>query len=296
VVEAGGAEGVAGPGGVGEAGVFDELDHARWAGKALDRGGQVTVSGGLAGDEAAEFGEDGLEVEVVECAGEAFGLVAFEDAELTAGAQDAVEFGEALFVVGEVAEAEGGGDKIDGGVGEREVEGVGFDGDDVVGSEFFCAEREHLVGEVDGKDGGRFRVWGAVLEERQGHVAGSAAEIEGDGLGVLKDGTEEAGGAVPPPVVDAHGEEMVGAVVGGGDGVEHLLDVRGGGLLGGDAGGAGAGGAFVFGWMFDSHSTYVNALCIGTVLRCRAEFVTRMLATFTKMKDDALGYEEGRQK
>ncbi len=53
VVEAGGAEGVAGPGGVGEAGVFDELDHAGWAGEALDRGGEVAVSGGLAGDEAA---------------------------------------------------------------------------------------------------------------------------------------------------------------------------------------------------------------------------------------------------
>jgi hypothetical protein len=31
----------------------------------------------------------------------------------------------------------------------REMEGVGFDGDDVVGGEFFYAEREHLVGEVD---------------------------------------------------------------------------------------------------------------------------------------------------
>ena len=41
---------------------------------------------------------------------------------------------------------------------------------------------------------------------------------------------------------------VVGAVVGGGDGVEHLLDVRGGSLFGGDAGGAGSGGAFVFGF------------------------------------------------
>ena len=63
---------------------------------------------------------------------------------------------------------------------------------------------------------------------------------------MLEDGAEEAGGAVPPPVVDADGEEVVGAVVGGGDGVEHLLNVRGCGLFGSDAGGAGSGGAFVF--------------------------------------------------
>ena len=64
---------------------------------------------------------------------------------------------------------------------------------------------------------------------------------------MLEDGSEEAGGAGPPGAVDAGGEDMVGAVVGGGDGVEHLLDVRCGGLLGGDAGGAGSGGEFVFG-------------------------------------------------
>ena len=114
--------------------------------------------------------------------------------------------------------------------------------------EFFCAEGEHLVGEVDGEDGGGVGCRGAVFEEGEGHVAGAAAEVEGDGFGVLEDGAEEAGGAVPPPAVDAGGEDVVGAVVGGGDGVEHLLDVRGGGLLGGDAGGAGSGGAFVFGF------------------------------------------------
>ena len=164
-----------------------------------------------------------------------------------------MEFGKAFFVVGEVAEPEGRGDEIDGGVGYGQVEGVGFNGDDVVRGEFFLAEGEHLVGEVDGQDGGSLGGGGAVFEECEGHVAGAAAEIEGDGLGVLEDGTEEAGGAVPPPAVDAGGEEMVGAVVGGGDGVEHLLNVSGGGLFGGDAGGTGSGGAFVFGFCVDCH-------------------------------------------
>ena len=52
-VEAGGAEGVAGPGDVGEAGGGDELEHARGAGESFDRGWEVAVGGGLAGDEAA---------------------------------------------------------------------------------------------------------------------------------------------------------------------------------------------------------------------------------------------------
>ena len=174
-------------------------------------------------------------------------MVGFEDAELAAGAENTEEFGEALFVVGEVAEAEGGGDEVDGGVGDGEMEGVGFDGDYVVWGELFCAPGEHLVREVDGEDGGGFWCVRAVLVERHGHVACAAAEVEGDGLGVLQDGAEEFGSAGPPVAVDADGEEMVGAVVGGGDGVEHLLHGGGGGLLGGDAGGAGSGGAFVFG-------------------------------------------------
>ena len=153
-VEAGGAESVAGPGGVGEAGVADELEHAGWAGEAFYGGGEVGVGCGLAGDEAAYAGEDYFEVEVVEGSDEAFGLVAVEDADLAAGAEDAEEFGEALFVVGEVAEAEGGGDEVEGVRGDGEVEGVGFYGDDVEAGKFFCSEGEHLVGEVDGEDGG----------------------------------------------------------------------------------------------------------------------------------------------
>ena len=86
-----------------------------------------------------------------------------------------------------------------------------------------------------------------MFEEGQGHVAGAAAEVEGDGLGALEDGAEGAGGAGPPVAVDAGGEGVVGDVVGGRDGVEHLLDVLRSGLFGGRAGGTGSGGDFVFG-------------------------------------------------
>jgi hypothetical protein len=154
VVEADDSEGVAGPGGVGEAGGGDEGFHLRRAGELHHRVGQVGVGTGFAGDQAAEGRQDVVEVERVEPADEASGLVALEDGNLASGAEDAVEFGEACGVAGEVAEPEGGGDEVDGVVGEGEVEGVGFDGEDVAVEEFGLGEGEHLVGEVGGEDGG----------------------------------------------------------------------------------------------------------------------------------------------
>jgi hypothetical protein len=63
-----------------------------------------------------------------------------------------VQLGEAFGVAGEVAEAEGAGDEVDGGVGEGEMEGVGLDGADVAAGELGAREGEHVAGEVDGKE------------------------------------------------------------------------------------------------------------------------------------------------
>src|SRR6202789_4263288 len=134
------------------------------------------------------------------------------------------------------------------------MECVGFDGDDVVRGEFFGSAREHLVGEVGGEDGCRFRWAWTMLVKCHGHVAGAAAEVEGDCLRMLEDGAKEACGASPPVAIDAGREEVVGAVVGGGDGVEHLLNVRGGCLLVCRADGAGSGGAFVLGFLLRAHA------------------------------------------
>ena len=148
-VEPGGAEGVAGPGGVGEACGEDESFHLRRARELEDRVGKVGVGAALAGDEAAERGQDVVEIRGVEQANEAAGLIALKDCDFAAGAKDAVEFGEAVGVAGEVPEAEGGGDEVDGVVGEREMEGVGLDGQDVVRGELLSAAAEHVVGEVE---------------------------------------------------------------------------------------------------------------------------------------------------
>jgi len=72
---------------------------------------------------------------------------------------------------------------------------------------------------------------------------------------MLENGTEESAVRFHHERSMPAGEEVVGAVIGGGNGVEHLLNVRGGGLFSGDTGGAGSGGAFVFGCAFDCHGT-----------------------------------------
>jgi hypothetical protein len=258
VIKADGAKGVTGPSAVGEAGFADELQHAGRAREACDGGVEIRVGAGVAGYQTAEPGEKGFEVEIVDCTEEAFWLVALEDAELATRTEDAEEFGKPLLIVGEVAKAEGGGDEIDGGVGEGKVKSVAFDGDDVVTGKFLFAEGEHLVGEVDGEDRGGVGSCGAMLEKSHRHVTGAAAEVEDDGFGMLKDWAEEEAGAAPPGAVDADGEKVVGAVVGGSDGVEHLLHVCGGGLFCGRADGTGSGGEFVLGRILGCHSSMLD--------------------------------------
>ena len=217
VVEADGAEGVAGPGRVGEAGFAEEFDHAGRAGEALDGGVEVAVGGLVAGDEAAEFRQDGFEVEVVDGAGEAFGLVALEDAELAAGAEDAEDFGEAFFVVGEIAEAEGGGDEIDGGVGEGRWRASASMGRMLWLANFFWP---------------RESIWWEKSTARMGATAGCWLLVVGCWLGrclrraivmspvpqqrsratvsgCWRMGRKSARGAGPPGAVDADGEEWL---------------------------------------------------------------------------------------
>ena len=79
------------------------------------------------------------------------------------------------------------------------------------------------MGAVDAVDGRRFA-------ERQGHVAGAAAEVENTCFRPREDLAEGACGAPPPGAINAARKDVIQDVVAVGDVVEHLLHVGGGGL------------------------------------------------------------------
>jgi hypothetical protein len=115
---------------VGEAGTGDELGERFGRGEFEDGAGEISVSGGVAGDGAADAREDAREVETI-CGAKkrAARLGELKDGEVAAGLEDAEKLGEAAVVVGEVAEAEGGGEEVEGGVGKGKREGVSFEVD-----------------------------------------------------------------------------------------------------------------------------------------------------------------------
>lgn len=107
---------------------FDKRGEFSGAEKAGDGVGEIGVGGAVAGEPAADARQNAAEVPAVEIAEEIVGrLGEVEDGERAAGLEDAVNFAQASFVVGEIAEAESGGDEVEGFVGEGETEGVGFD-------------------------------------------------------------------------------------------------------------------------------------------------------------------------
>ena len=112
---------------VGEAGAGEQVGESLGRGEIEDGAGEVGVGGGVAGDDAADAREDAREVETI-CGAKkrSARLGELEDGKAAARLEDAKEFGKAAVVVGEVAEAEGGGEEVEGGVGEGKREGVGF--------------------------------------------------------------------------------------------------------------------------------------------------------------------------
>ena len=157
------------------------------------------------------------------------------------GAQHAMELAQSGFVIGEIAEAEGGGDEVEAAVRQRKMEGVGFDDGGIVVAKLFRGAREHGVGKIGGEDG--LRVLRAMAQQGQGHVSRAAANVEDGGLGLREDCAKAARGATPPEAVDVAGEDVVQQVVARGDAVEHFPHGGGGALLVGGSGGLRSGGA-----------------------------------------------------
>lgn len=186
------AEGHAGDGDGGEAGVEDFGGDAGVRGELVDGAGEVFVGGAVAGDEGGEAGEDFLEVEIIEGAEEAGGLGEFEDVEVPAGVEGAVEVGEGGGAVGEVAETEGNGDGVGGDEGEG-LGGVGLlEGDGVVArGEFFLSGDclvEHGLAEIEAED---FCVREFFVES-EGEVTAAGGEVEKGGGGLFAYERDEA--------------------------------------------------------------------------------------------------------
>ena len=112
-----------------EAGLLHAGLHGVAGDKGVDGFGEVFVGAGfVARDEGGGAGEDFAEVEVVEGAEEGVGGEGeLEDDEAAAGLEDAGEFVDGFAPVGDVSDAEGDGEDVGGGVGERKGEGVALD-------------------------------------------------------------------------------------------------------------------------------------------------------------------------
>lgn len=206
------------------------------AGKLANGFGEIGIGVGATAEESADAGEDLEAVEVVDGAEGGVGRRReFEDCGGAAGTEDAVEFGDAFAVVGEVSEAEGAGDEVEGGVGEGEGEGVGFE--EGGAGAFGLGGGEHGVAEVGAEDGAL-----AGFFEGEEEVACAAAEVEDAGGGVIEIGPDAADGVGAPELIDLEGEDAVEEVVAGGDVGEHAADPEGGLLFGL---GTGRGGALV---------------------------------------------------
>lgn len=193
----------------------------------MDGAGKIAVgTGSVAGDQGCGARHEPPGVEVVEQAewGKS-GASELEDHESSAGTEDTGELAQGLRGVGDVADSEGDGDDVEGGVWEGEFLGVAFDVAEFGG--VFVAESgltlpspdEHFGGEVKADDLG-----GGRAGEQFGQVAGAAGGVE-DML---------AGPDIGPPCGDAspglvasEGVEAVVEVVGGRDGGEHALDADG---------------------------------------------------------------------
>jgi hypothetical protein len=241
-------DGVEGPGLELDGGVADRRhERGEIAGteEAGDGCGEIFVGGGIAGEQATDTREDFGEIPAVCVAKKTVGrLSELEDGDGGAGFEDAMNFAEASLVVGEVAEAESGGDGVEGVAGEGEAEGVGFkerDRSDFGGgglvSRFFFGADEHGMSEIGAQDAG----WG-VASEREGEVASATAEVEDESVGPIEDGAKAASDACAPESVELHGEDVVEQVVARGDLREHFADFAAGlgfvrGALGSRAGG-----------------------------------------------------------
>ena len=103
----------------------EEGAHAFAAGELLDGFAEVFVGGFFSSEKGGEVWEDAVEIRAVEPAERRGRDGEIEDEDVAAGGEDAVHFGEGGGVGLHIPQAEGDGEGLEGGVGEREAEAIG---------------------------------------------------------------------------------------------------------------------------------------------------------------------------
>src|SRR6266850_832901 len=219
-------------------GLVAESGHeGRELGRAEETGngfGQVGIGGRLPGNEAADFWQDFAKIPAVEIPQQSiewFGE--FEDGDRATRLQDALNFAQAGFVIGEIAEAKGRGDEVEGGVCERQPHGVGFEkrngSRDGVGCArgqrgtfLFCAN-EHGMGKIRADDAGA-----SGTGKGKGEISRTATKIKNEGIGAAENGAEKLCCARAPKAIELQREEMIQQVVTRSNPREHLAHFRGG--------------------------------------------------------------------
>ena len=191
-----------------EAGLLQAVDELLGAREPLHRRGQVRVRG-ASRQHLAEQRDDAVEPERVEGPGEAARLGDLEDRDPAARLQHAAELAEREVEVGDVADAEADGCRVEGLVGEREREQVALH---PVERRLAARAGEHALREVEPGDPVRAR-----LEIGDREVAGAAGRVEHTVAGAH----DRLGGVPAPADVEPGRHHAVHQVVDRRDAVEH---------------------------------------------------------------------------
>ena len=93
-----------------------------------------------------------------------------------------MKFAQAGLVVGEIAKAEGGDNQVKRCGAQRKMQRVGLERDRAAPAELACSAGEHAVRKIRGDDGSR--ACGPMFQQRHGHVAGAATDVEHGRIGI----------------------------------------------------------------------------------------------------------------
>ena len=204
--------------GTGKARVRQLLFQGQRRGKGIDGVGEIAVSGIVAGKKPADTGQDAAQIEIIQPAPDALPAgTEFQNAGASAGGQHAQHLPESLVARGDVADAEGDGHAVHGGIGQGELLGVGGHGQNgrgVPAVQLARAALQHGQAEVQRRNA---RI-GIAAPDGQRHIQRSGGQIK-DAPGGSQ--AHIVGQHAPPVTVDAKAQHSIAEVIPARDTAEH---------------------------------------------------------------------------